>query len=178
MLPGPTCEDIKDGLCAGVFNAQSEVIGIERDPVVFVKMRRNGSQLPIRFRPVHSDLEDYSPAGKFDLFALDFCGSMTAEIAAWIERNHHYLRPGGRLIYTTLFGPRRNLYLREQTRRCLEGDWAEDYAEFIQYVPLQKSAPGMYVTEFLIHRLTQNRFGAAQSYEYGDGRPMRVYVFK
>jgi hypothetical protein len=178
MLPGPTCEDVKEGIRAGVFSSQSTVIGIERDPATFERMRRNGARLPVVFAPVRTDLEDYIPPGEFDLFGLDFCGSMTASVADWIGRHHHALIPGGRLMLTALFGPRANHFLADRTERCLHGEWAAEYKEYVQHVPMHQRDPRTYVTEYTIHRLTKFRFASVQHYEYGDGRPMRVFVFQ
>jgi hypothetical protein len=176
MLPGPTCEDIKVGIKQGVFDQNSEIVGVERDPDIFRRMKTNGTKLPLRFDPRLCNLEKVQPEGQFDLFGLDLCGSLTASVSEWLRANHTHLKDGGRLLFTMQYSPRGNQYLRQQMKRCKTGDWKTEYEMFVQNVPMNRRNDLIQGPEFILHKLTDIRFRKTVTYAYRDGTPMLVFV--
>lgn len=130
-LPGDACLCVKEALALGVLDTDSRIIAVERDRATFAIMAATMRGLGFNHIPLLECRELSTVVLPFDLdlVNIDLCGSLTLDLAQWIERTlPHHLTMNASIIMTTRFGWRNNPFMVHAEERLLDDyrDLAED----------------------------------------------------
>lgn len=120
-MPAAECICIGEAVKLGILDRSSHIIAVEREEPIY---RAMVAQLH-KFRfdhvlPLHRELSDVQLTDKLDFVNLDFCGTLTEDVAIWTNIHlTQYLADNCTIVLTCRFGWRNNHFMAHAERRFM-----------------------------------------------------------